>query len=200
MNILRDINKAIFLDRDGTINVEKNYLHRIQDFEFLPDVIEALKLFQKNNFMLIIITNQSGIARGYYTEKEYLRLNAWLMDELLNHYHVQIAASYYCPHLPNASISEYSRDCTCRKPKTGLFDKAIQELNIQPEYSYAIGDKIRDISPCYEKVCGFEGMRGYLIGDNEDDTCIQDIKNGYVSHVLWKKDLWEAAKDICGIH
>ena len=83
------INKAIFLDRDGTINVEKNYLHRIQDFEFLPDVIEALKLFQKNNFMLIIITNQSGIARGYYTEKEYLRLNAWLMDELLNHYHVQ---------------------------------------------------------------------------------------------------------------
>lgn len=138
------MNKAVFLDRDGTINVEKNYLYRINDFEFLPGVIEALKLLIHQGYKLIIITNQSGIARGYYTETEYKALEYWLINELAKN-GVEITASYYCPHHPEALVEKYKYECNCRKPNLGMYERAIRENDLDIKQCIAIGDKDRDV-------------------------------------------------------
>lgn len=150
--------KAIFLDRDGTINIEKNYLYKIEEFEYMPGVLEGLKLLNDKGYLLVIITNQSGIARGYYTEKQYLELNDWLISDLRKR-GIVIAGSYYCPHHPNASLECYRINCECRKPGIALFEKAIRELDISTENSYAIGDKERDL-----EICKKTDVRGFLIG------------------------------------
>ncbi len=142
-------NKAIFLDRDGTINVDSGYVYKKEDFIFQPGVVEALQAFNKMGFLLFVISNQSGIARGYYTEKEYLSLQTWMVSTLKK-VEVDIKACYYCPHLKGAIIKEYDVDCECRKPKTGLFWKAKNEYNIDFQKSYAIGNMERDLSICQE--------------------------------------------------
>ena len=162
-------NKAAFLDRDGTINVDKDYLYKTEDFEYLPNVIEGLRLLQAQGFLLVVITNQSGIARGYYTEEDFLRLDKWMQDDLRSK-GVEIAASYYCPHLPNGAIKQYAIKCDCRKPKIGLFEKAIKELDLNPAQCIAIGDRQRDLCFCKEAGC-----RGYLVGKNKDYTDILEV-------------------------
>ena len=134
------MNKAIFLDRDGTINIEKNYLYKIDDFEFLPRCIDALRLLQNAGYKLIILTNQSGIARGFYSEKDFLKLNEWMICELAKH-SVSIERVYYCPHLPDAKMEMYRKICECRKPKIGMFTQAIEEFNLDIRQCYAVGDK-----------------------------------------------------------
>lgn len=183
------MNRAIFLDRDGTINVEKNYLYRIEEFEYISGVIEGLKILQELDFRLIIITNQSGIARGYYTEDEFLDLNMWMMQDFRKK-GIHIENVYYCPHHPNAVISQYKRDCRCRKPQLALFEQAIEDYNIDIRKSYAIGDKLRDLKICES------GCRGFLVGYNEEENIITEIKNGKYSNVSWHKSLLSCAKDI----
>lgn len=158
------MNKAVFLDRDGTINVEKGYLHRLEDFVYLPGAVEGLRLLQEMGFLLIVITNQSGIARGYYTEDDYLKLDRWMKADLESK-GVHITASYYCPHHPKASIPDYRKVCECRKPGTGLFRQAIREWNIELSGSYAIGDRERDLA-----ICVGTGCKGYLVGNAETST------------------------------
>ena len=184
------MNKAIFLDRDGTINVEKHYLYKIQDFEFLPGVIDALKQLQQAGFLLIVITNQSGIARGYYTEEDFQKLNDWMVSTLRKQ-GVTIADVYYCPHLPDAQVSAYRKDCNCRKPKLGMYEQAILDYNIQIGHSYAIGDKIRDCAICKSTPC-----KGFLIGENEKTEIIADVKAGKIARVGYAKNLAEAARMI----
>ena len=137
--------KYVLLDRDGTINVEKNYLYRIEDFEYEVGVLEALKEIQKKGYKLAIITNQSGIARGYYTEEDFLKLTEFIYDDLKK-YGIIIEKTYYCPHHPEGNMI-YGIDCNCRKPGTLLFEKAIDELNIDVKNSYMVGDKISDLIP-----------------------------------------------------
>lgn len=184
------MNKAVFLDRDGTINVEKNYLYKIEDFEFLPGVIEGLKLLQDAGFLLIIITNQSGIARGYYTEEDFNRLNNWMLNQLVE-YGVNITKVYYCPHLPDASIEKYRKDCNCRKPNLGMYQQAIADYNVQINNSYVIGDKIRDCAICEQTVC-----KGFLVGENEKPEIRDKVKDGGYERVRYAKSLAEAAKMI----
>ena len=172
-------NKAVFLDRDGTINVDKGYLYKISDFEFIPYVIEGLKLLQDAGYLLIIITNQSGIARGYYSEEDFNRLNDWMLDTLRYKHKIHITSVYYCPHLPLVSpisrkgkseetrevipenLQKYRIHCHCRKPALGLFEKAIRDYEIDLSNSYAIGDKLRDLSICEKSDC-----KGFLILNN----------------------------------
>lgn len=184
-------NKAIFLDRDGTINVDKHYLYRIEDFEFLPGVIDALKMLQDAGYLLIVVTNQSGIARGYYTEEDYKQLEKWMNNELLNH-RIHIAGSYYCPHHPEAIVEKYRKDCDCRKPKLGMYMQAVQKFNLDLSKCYAIGDKIRD---CH--ICELTECKGFLIGDNEEADIIKNIHQGKIGNIRYASDLLEATKEIC---
>ena len=186
------MNKAIFLDRDGTINIEKHYLYRVEDFEFLPEVVDALKELQRAGYLLIVITNQSGIARGYYTEADFQKLNDWMVSTLREQ-GVTIADVYYCPHLPDAQVPEYRKDCNCRKPKLGMYEQAILDHDIDLSQSYAIGDKIRDCAICETTPC-----RGFLIGENEKPEVIAEVKAGKDVRVSYAKDLNEAAGFING--
>lgn len=173
------VNKAIFLDRDGTINVEKHYLHKIEDFEFLPGVIEGLKLLQEAGYLLIVITNQSGIARGYYNEEDFQKLNEWMIEKLKEN-GVNISKVYYCPHLPDANIEKYRIECECRKPKLGMYKTAIKEFDIDLDESWAIGDKIRDLA-----ICEKTGCRGMLVNFNESIQTIYDAQNGKIKNVKY---------------
>jgi len=180
----------VFLDRDGTINVEKNYLYKIEDFEFIDGVLKALRELSDAGFLLIIITNQSGIARGYYTEKDYGILNSWLFETFAKN-GIKISASYFCPHLPDASVERYRTICNCRKPNTGLFEQAVKDFNIDLKKSFAIGDKIRDLAICEKSEC-----KGFLIGDNEETEIIEKIRNGGVPNVVWKKNILDCVFEI----
>lgn len=184
------MNKAIFLDRDGTINVEKHYLYKLEEFEFLPGVFEGLQILQKEGYLLLIVTNQSGIGRGFYTEADFEKLNSWMINELKMR-GIDIERVYYCPHLPDAAQINYRRDCECRKPKLGMYKQAVNEFDIDLSRSYAIGDRIRDCSICLKTSC-----RGFLIADNEQEDEIEKVKLGQYDQIRYCKNLLEAAKVI----
>lgn len=184
------VNKAVFLDRDGTINVEKHYLHKIEDFEFLPGVVDGLKLLQDAGYLLIVVTNQSGIGRGYYTEEDFLNLNDMMLEKLQEN-DVKISKVYYCPHLTDAKIEKYRIECEFRKPKLGMYEAAIKEFDIDLNQSWAIGDKIRDLA-----ICENSGCRGFLISNNEKAETIKGIKRKTDKNLRYAYNLLEAATKI----
>ena len=139
------MDKYILLDRDGTINVEVDYLYKIEDFQYEEGVVKALKIFQEKGYKLAIITNQSGIGRGYYSEEDFLKLTKFLENDLLEK-GIIIQKTYYCPHHIDGK-DHYKKECNCRKPGTLLFEKAIEELDIDIKNSYMVGDKISDLIP-----------------------------------------------------
>ncbi len=158
------MNKAVFLDRDGTINIEKHYLYKIEDFEFLPGTVEGLKKLQDAGYLLIVITNQSGIARGYYTEEDYWQLTEFMLSELEKQ-GVHLTDVLYCPHLPDARILKYRIECECRKPKLGLFYEATRKWNVDLNQSWVVGDKERDLV-----LSNYGECRGILIQANRVKT------------------------------
>ena len=181
--------KAVFLDRDGTINIEKNYLYRIEDFEYVDGAIEALHILDELRYLLIIITNQSGIARGYYTEEEFLHLNQWMIEDLKQK-GVHISEVCFCPHHLNGIVKKYAVKCRCRKPGTELFWQAQEKFRIDMGRSYAIGDKMRDVSICQES-----DVQGILLGESGND--IPNIDKQDVQGTIWRcGNLFEAAKRI----
>ncbi len=156
--------KAVFLDRDGTINVDAGYVHTPDKFILLPGVVEGLRLLQEDGYLLVIITNQSGINRGIYSEDEYLKFQSWI-DSKLRQKGIVIAGQYYCPHVD-------SDNCICRKPKLGLFERAISDLCIDLKQSYAIGDKYRDLA-----ICEKSEVKGFLIGENVESENIAPVSS-----------------------
>lgn len=130
------MNKVIILDRDGTINYDKDYVHKIKDFEFIPRTFENLKRLQER-YLLFIYTNQSGIGRGYYSEEDFLILNNHMLEEFKRR-GIKISEVLYCPHAPEDN-------CDCRKPKTGLLERVIEEYDIDRNLSYVIGDRDCDV-------------------------------------------------------
>jgi len=177
------VDKAVFLDRDGTINADKAYLYKIADFEFLPGSLEALSLLRKAGYRLVIVTNQSGVARGYYTEEDVRTLHHWLRETLARE-GIDVAGIYYCPHHPEARIEAYRVDCGCRKPGLDLFYEAATELGLDVDSSIAIGDKARDLQICRHSRC-----RGYLV--ENDEPC-----EPLPASVRSAANLLAAAKDI----
>lgn len=135
---------AVFLDRDGVINKDKNYVHRIEDFEWIDGAREAIRFFNDRGFLVIVITNQAGVARGYYTEEDVHKLNRWMNDEL-SRIGAHIDAFYYCPHHPEAGIGHYKVNCDCRKPLPGMLLRAFADWDVDKEYSLMIGDKKKDL-------------------------------------------------------
>ena len=129
--------KTIFLDRDGVINKEVGYLHKIEDFEFIDSVFDACLYFQSLGYQIIIVTNQSGIERGYYSENDFHIVNNWMLEQFKDQ-GIDILDVFFCPHGPESN-------CDCRKPKPGMFNQANEKYNIDMKSSWMIGDKEADI-------------------------------------------------------
>lgn len=134
-----DRNKALFLDRDGVINLDKGYVHKIGDFIFTDDIFKITSYFQKKGYLIIVVTNQSGIARGFYSADDFLELTDWMIFEFSLR-SIKIEKVYFCPHHPDFDVA-----CDCRKPNPGMILQAAKDLNIDLEESILIGDNQSDI-------------------------------------------------------
>lgn len=135
---------AVFIDRDGVINVDHGYVHTVDDFEYVEGVFEACKKLKDMGYLLVLVTNQAGIARGMYTEDEFLTLTEWMDWNFVDN-GVEFDGIYYCPHHPTEGKGDYLQDCNCRKPKPGMFISARDFLKIDMANSVMIGDKTDDM-------------------------------------------------------
>ncbi len=144
--------RAVFLDRDGTINVEKDYLYKVEDFEFIAGAPEAIRALKNAGFLVIVVTNQSGVARGYYELDDVACLHEHIQAELAKH-NIAIDAFYVCPHHPEKGLGEYLRSCNCRKGAPGMLLQAAAEYNVDLSHSYMVGDKIADIEAADNAGC-----------------------------------------------
>ena len=157
--------KAAFLDRDGVINRDTGYVYRAEDLELLPGALDGLRILQQAGYLLVVVTNQAGIARGLYTAADYETFTAALRA-ILEGQGVQLAAVYSCPHLESAPCIKYGISCNCRKPAPGMLLQAIAEHGISPDQSVLIGDRISDIRA--GRAAGV--ARCYLISSTQSET------------------------------
>ena len=153
------MNRAIFFDLDGTIIKDYHYNVDPSRITFVSGALRTLKLLQDTGYLLIIVTNQSGIARGMYTLEEMKKYHNHIL-EILEREGIHISKIYYCPHLKDGVVKEYAIDCNCRKPKTGLFLKAVEEFDIDVSKSYVVGNEDRDL--CFASI---DGCQGLLLSD-----------------------------------
>lgn len=161
--------KAAFFDRDGVLNVDKSYLYKIEDLEWIDGAKEALAYLAQHGYSVFVVTNQSGIARGYYTVDDMNKLHEFMAQ--------QVAAAggkiekfYYCPHLPEGKIAEYAVECDCRKPKPGLILRAFEEYDIDKDAAFLIGDKPRDVESAEAA-----GIKGYLFSGGNLLNFVKEI-------------------------
>ena len=144
------MNKAAFFDRDGTINVNTGHLHEPEKLVFVPGAPELIRRYNEQGYLVIVVTNQAGIAKGYYTEEQMHALHSVMNERLKAEYSAHIDAFYFCPHHP-----DFTGECDCRKPKTGMLERAIREWDIDPKQSVMFGDKEHDVD-CAHRM-GIEG-------------------------------------------
>lgn len=152
------MDKIVFLDRDGTLNREVEYLYRPKDLILLPGVTESLRRLKEHGFKLVVVTNQAGVARGYYGEEDVKALHEYL-NAILAKEEAQIDLFFYCPHHPVHGIGKYSQPCHCRKPETGMFEMAEEFFQVDKAHSYMIGDKLLDTEAGRNY-----GVKGVLVG------------------------------------
>ena len=148
---------AIFLDRDGVINVDTGYVYEVDDFVFIEGVIEALLKLKQKGYLLVVVTNQSGIARGYFTEEQFMNLTEW-MDWSLADRGIDLDGIYFCPHHPSEGDDKYRKSCACRKPGPEMILDAAKHLNIDLAASYMVGDKPSDIKAAINAGVGHKVM------------------------------------------
>jgi D-glycero-D-manno-heptose 1,7-bisphosphate phosphatase len=140
-----ELRRAVFLDRDGVINVDHGYVSCWDQFEFLPGVPAALLQLQSAGYVLVVVSNQSGIGRGFYAESDLEALNCQLHKYLLDDHGVDIAGFYHCPHHPSEALGHWRQVCACRKPAPGMIEQACAELHLNPSSSLMVGDKVSDM-------------------------------------------------------
>lgn len=167
--------KALFLDRDGVINSYRPYVYLRQDFQFQHGIFDLCRAAQDLGYLLVVVTNQSGIARGYYTEAEFLDLMEWMNNRFAEQ-HVRIDRVYYCPFHPTEGIGEYKRESPDRKPSPGMFLRACQELNLDLEKSILVGDSLSDLEAATAagvgtKILFLSGKESVELSDS-DQFCV----------------------------
>lgn len=151
-------NKALFLDRDGVVNIDKNYVFKIEDFDFIDGIFEFSKYFHQKGFLIFIITNQAGIARGYYNVEDFLRLSDWMIS-VFRKKMIPVSKIYFCPHHP-----EITGPCNCRKPNPGMILRAAEEYDLDLSESILIGNHQSDLRA--GENAGI--IRNYLFNDSSD--------------------------------
>jgi D-glycero-D-manno-heptose 1,7-bisphosphate phosphatase len=172
------MNKALFLDRDGVINVEIDYLYKIEDFVFIDGIFELCKYYQNLGYMIFVVTNQSGIARGYYTETDFETISKWMLNKF-NLQGIHVTDIYHCPHHPKISGA-----CSCRKPKAGMFLQAAKEYQVDLTQSIMVGDKERDI----EAALNAGLHETYFFDESRSVTISKATKIVTKLEEIWKKN------------
>ncbi len=181
---------AVFLDRDGTINEQMGYINHISRFHLLPGVASAIQLLNQNEIPAVVITNQSGLARGYFPEELLNEVND-KMIRLLSDDDAHVDGIYICPHHPEAKKDEYKIACDCRKPKTGLFEKAAVELGIDLTKSYVVGDRWSDLKAAVNiGATPILVLTGYGKGDLEYISPGQEIQPRFIANDLYEAVEW----------
>lgn len=183
------MDKVIFLDRDGTINEEVNYLYKTEDLKLFPQVPQAIKSLRDMGFKIVVVTNQAGVARGYYSCSDVEHLHDYLNKQLEKD-GAWIDRFFYCPHHPVHGIGAYKKACSCRKPGIGMFEMAEQEYSIDKEHSYMIGDKLIDVEAGKQF-----GIHGILVGTGYGGAIHQQQieDQGEIIYDFYAKTLMDAA-------
>ena len=171
------LNKAFFWDRDGTINIDYGYVGNVEDVELIEGIGDTIHLLNESGFLVIVVSNQSGVARGYFSMEDVDRVNNRI-NELLSKYGAHVDKFYICPHLQDGVVPKYTKKCRCRKPQTGLFQEAIAEYHIDVSRSYAVGDKLRDIE-CLPGI-GFNISHLFVVDSTESRSAFFQYINNHL--------------------
>jgi D-glycero-D-manno-heptose 1,7-bisphosphate phosphatase len=158
-------NKAVFLDRDGVINIDHGYVHKVEEFDFMPNIMELCQHLKRLGYKLIVVTNQSGIGRGYYTENDFLKLSEWMKTQFAES-KCPIDAVYYSPFHPEKAKPPYLKNSECRKPAPGMLLQAIRDFDLEPNDCVMIGDNETDMQAARGAGIG----RSILLDTNSKDT------------------------------
>lgn len=150
-------NKAVFIDRDGCLIHELGYISKLKNVKFFKRSFDAVRLLRKNGFKIVVVTNQSGVARGYFPESFVKEAHSYISARLKKK-GLKVDAFYYCPHHKKAVIAKYKKDCSCRKPKQGMIKMAAKKFNLDLKKSYTMGDKLTDVALGHNG-----GMKGILV-------------------------------------
>jgi D-glycero-D-manno-heptose 1,7-bisphosphate phosphatase len=190
---------AVFLDRDGTINEQMGYINHVSRFVILPRVAEAVRLLNSRGYLAIVVSNQSGAARGYFPlpliDTIHEILNTTLMQR-----QARLDGIFYCPHHPRSVIPELRVDCNCRKPRTGLIDRACSSFDIDMSHSFVVGDRCLDIELAHR--CGMAGVlvkTGYGRGEVEHLLPSRVEKPLYIAEDLYDAVFWILEKEKPGV-
>ena len=181
--------KVAFIDRDGVINKEVGYLHRIEDFEYTHNCVEGLKALVDCGFALIVVTNQAGIAKGLYSVNDFERLMSWMTADLAR-YGIKFKDILFCPHHPDGIVEKYTAKCEFQKPSPGMFLKARDRYGIDMKSSIVIGDKLTDIQAGRDSGVGraFLVESGHAITNIEHPGC-EIVKNLFEVSLLLSEEI-----------
>jgi len=182
---------AVFIDRDGTLSEEIGYVNHVSRFKLLEKSAAAIKKLNEANMPAVLVTNQAGVARGYFPERLIADVHA-RMNELLAAGGAKLDGIYYCPHHPTAGEPPYRMDCDCRKPKTGLIDRAAAEMGLDVARSYMIGDKLSDVALAKRSGCaaGILVLTGYGRGDWEFNSEREGVEPDFIAEDLLEAVDW----------
>jgi D-glycero-D-manno-heptose 1,7-bisphosphate phosphatase len=166
--------KALFIDRDGIINEDSGYPHKPEQIKFRPEIFGICQSARQKGYLLIVITNQAGVAKGKFPEEDVQALNVWMKDQFKSR-GIDIAAFYYCPHHKDGLIPEYTKVCNCRKPKPGMVEQALRDFSIDIPGSLVIGDKVSDR-------IDYPGLKSIIVkskysGEKYDVDELGDVRN-----------------------
>jgi D-glycero-D-manno-heptose 1,7-bisphosphate phosphatase len=181
---------AVFIDRDGTINEQMGYVNHLTRFKILPGVPQAIKMLNRHGFLVLVVTNQSGVARGYYPLGLMETIHRVLITRIREKKGI-IDGIFYCPHHPEGSVPEFSRVCNCRKPKTGLIEQACEAFDIDLKRSYVVGDMYNDMELAHRAgLTGILVKTGYGLGEIEYILPRKTAKPAHIAEDLLDAVRW----------
>jgi D-glycero-D-manno-heptose 1,7-bisphosphate phosphatase len=181
---------ALFLDRDGVINVDHAYVHKKEDFEFIDGIFDLCRKAKELGYLIIVVTNQAGIGRGYYSERDFLKLTDW-MKQVFSSENAEINEVYHCPYHPEQGIGEFKKDSELRKPNPGMIFQAAKDYDINLEQSLIIGDKVSDIQAGINAGLGrnflFTPKQGKQYTKNVESSAAFSSHKEIIPHLKYRK-------------